>query len=145
MRRGTSKQFTIISQVTPAPSATLPLTISYRWSWADGSYTAPFTHTFTQAAALRPQRVWDEWISKTGKIWLEVAAKNPNFLPIQLTLRVRRSTFDGVTTTALTIRGHVDFCRVASALCPSFRPQANPLTEGKIPCHPCPSSLSPAG
>ncbi|MGW4964783.1 hypothetical protein ACWEPL_46820 [Nonomuraea sp. NPDC004186] len=71
---GTSKQFTILSQVTPTPSASLPLTISYRWRWADGSYTAPFTHTFTQAAALRPQRVWDEWISKTGKIWLEVTA-----------------------------------------------------------------------
>ncbi|WP_374058767.1 putative leader peptide [Planomonospora sp. ID91781] len=62
-----------------------------------------------------------------------------------LTIFGRRTYGVSVTTTVLlTTRGHVDLCRVASALCPPFRLPAHPLSEGSNPCHPSPSPLSRA-
>ncbi|MFG1962097.1 hypothetical protein [Nonomuraea sp. NPDC049028] len=71
-----SKPFTIRSQVAPKPATKLPLTISYRWRWADGSMTSPYTYTFVQAAPVTLERWWDEWISKSGSVRLEVTAND---------------------------------------------------------------------
>lgn len=72
---GTSHHYSALASVTPTASARLPLTVSYRWRWADGGHTAPQTHTFTSASTLRAVRTWEEWTSKSGEIWLEVTAQ----------------------------------------------------------------------
>lgn len=67
--------FSAVADVLPTKYATMPLTISYQWRWADGSHSAPRTHTFTQLTYVTAAQSWSEWISKKGQVWLEVIAE----------------------------------------------------------------------
>lgn len=67
-------EYALNSGIAPTPHAKLPLEVSYRWRWSDGSFSAPMKWTAKTPGGMRFGNAWTVRTSKAGKVWLEVTA-----------------------------------------------------------------------